>query len=100
MKEFEFRSAGIRVVFRGEELFLSPDLLQEFEDKYVGRVSERTMQAMLVVAQNVEAIRHRAALLEDMPTFNTWTFWLDTEDLPRWRRPLRLDRRCRRRTPR
>jgi hypothetical protein len=88
MKEFEFRSAGIRVVFRGEELFLSQELLAEFEDKYVGRVSERTMQSMLVVAQNVEALRHRAKVMGDVATFNTWTFRVDTEELAGQRRAM------------
>jgi len=81
MKEFEFKSAGISVVFRGDDLFLSAALLAEFEDRYVGRVSERTLQAMLVVAQNVEAIRYRAGEMGELATFGTITSWASTEAL-------------------
>ena len=87
MHVFEFLSAGIHVVFRGESLFLSPELLREFEDKYVGRVSERTMLLMLVVAQNVEALRERAKIWGGFgASFNTWTTFLPTACLgERWR---------------
>src|SRR5580700_6633930 len=85
--QFEFPSAGIRVRFRGDTLFLSPKLLAEFEDKYVGRVSERTMLAMLVVPQNVEALRERAKASGPYgASFNTWTTSVPTEELPeRWK---------------
>jgi hypothetical protein len=86
MRGFEFLSAGIRVVFRGDQLFLSPVLLAEFEDKYVGRVSERTMQSMLVMAQNEEALRERATMHGGFgASFNSWTSYLPTEELEeRW----------------
>ena len=87
VQTFEFRSAGIRVEFYGEHLFLSEKLLGQFEDKYVGRVSERTMQAMLVMSQNVEALRERAKMWGGFgASFNTWTSFLPTEDLgERWK---------------
>jgi hypothetical protein len=81
MREFAFPSAGICVVYRGDDLFLTQKLLAEFEDKYVGRVSERVLHGMLVIAQNVEAIRAAAQVKGDEATFGTWTFNLATEEL-------------------
>ncbi len=91
MQVFEFLTAGIHVVFRGEHLFLSSELLREFEDKYVGRVSERTMLLMLVVAQNVEALRERAKMWGGFgASFNTWTTFLPTDCLgERWKEVVR-----------
>lgn len=81
MREFDFPSAGIRVVYRRDHLFLSPDLLADFEDHYVGRVSERVLHGMLVIAQNVEAIRAAAHTKGEEATFGTWTFKLPTDEL-------------------
>jgi len=89
MTSFEFLSAGIHVDFRGEQCFLSERLLGQFEDKYVGRVSERTMQSMLVVAQNVEALRERAKMWGDFgASFNSWTSFLPTDELERRRKEV------------
>jgi hypothetical protein len=81
MTTFEFPSAGIHVVYRRDDLCLSEDLLRDFEQHYVGRVSERVVQCMLVVAQNVEAIRAAAVGRGQEATFGTWTFTLPTEEL-------------------
>jgi len=85
--QFEFPSAGIRVCFRGNDLFLTPKMRAEFEDKYVGRVSERTMQSMLVMAQNVAALCERAKQWGDFgASFNSWTSFLSDEELEeRWK---------------
>ncbi len=81
MRQFDFPSAGIHVVYRRDDLFLSADLLSDFEDHYVGRVSERVLHGMLVIAQNVEAIRAAAHVKGDEATFGTWTFKLPTDEL-------------------
>jgi|HubBroStandDraft_6_1064221.scaffolds.fasta_scaffold123959_3 hypothetical protein len=85
--QFTFPSAGIRVTFRGSDLFLGDKFMAEFEDKYVGRVSERTLWAMLVCAQNTKAIKERSKMWGDFgPSFNTWTSFLSTEELSeRWK---------------
>lgn len=81
MKEFEFASAGIMLVFAGDDLFLSREVLREIEDFYVGPVSERTVRNVLVSARNTEAIRHQAAEAGGVATFGTVTSWLSTKAL-------------------
>ena len=85
MKEFEFASSGIMVVFCGDDFFLSESLLAEFEDRYVGRVSEYTLGCMLAMAQNVEAVRHQAEEKGETATFGTITSWLSSQALERER---------------
>lgn len=90
---FEFLSAGIHVVFRGDDLCLSPEILADFEDRYVGRVSERTLRSMLVVTQNVAALSAHAERLGRKAVFGTTTFWYDNEFMAanRWSKLLIAD---------
>jgi hypothetical protein len=60
MHEFEFAGFGIKVAFSGSALCLTAKMLADFEDRYVGRVSERTLRSMLVVTQNVAALGRHA----------------------------------------
>jgi hypothetical protein len=90
MKEFEFASAGMSVVYVGENFCLSDALLAELEDRYVGRVSDRVLRNMLVVAQNGEAIRYRAEEFGREPTFGTITLWQSSEGLKQaWRQAVK-----------
>jgi len=77
MHFFEFSSAGIRVVFRGESFCLTSKMLADFEYRYVGRVSERTLQSMLVVSQNVSALIAHAKRVGRQAVFATTTFCYD-----------------------
>jgi hypothetical protein len=79
MEEFEFASFGIKVGFAGSPLFLTPKMLADFEDRYVGRVSERTLQSMLVVTQNVSALSGHAEKLGRKAVLGTTTFMYDNE---------------------
>ncbi len=79
MRDFEFASFGITVVFRGSPLFLTPEMLSDFEDRYVGRVSERTLRSMLVVSQNVCALSAHAEKDGRMAVLGTTTFLYDNE---------------------
>lgn len=79
MAGFEFASVGMTVVFRGSRLFLTPEMLADFEDRYVGRVSERTLQSMLVMSQNVAAVVAHAEKQGRKAVFGTTTFEYDNE---------------------
>jgi hypothetical protein len=90
MQEFAFESHGIRVEFQGRKLFLTPSMLADFEDRYVGRVSERTLQAMLTVSQNVAAIGAHAEREGRKAVFGTTTFMYDNDYMQRmgWSKAL------------
>jgi len=76
---FEFGSFGITVVFRRDGFSLTGEVLRDFEDRYVGRVSERTLRAMLVVTQNVCALSSHALKQGRKAVFGTTTFLYDNE---------------------
>ena len=79
MRNFEFASAGITVLFLGKKLCLSPEILWSMEDRYVGRVSDVTLRKMLVVTQNVCALSAHAVRKGREAVFGTTTFAYDNE---------------------